>query len=1183
MLMRHFPSPLGGALEMQTVTTARRLSSAWARSPGVALGRAAAAWRGEEAGAPDKTALRARLWADEAETSRANMFTLKTTGGIALSGKSAEERVQLDASALVIACRAPGARGATSPVQALLHEYSLSSHEGVTLLGLAEALLRINSAEGRSRLIADKLAAVRAGGNGVVGNGKAASWTAGHIGLEKPLVVNAAATALATGEAVVGARANLTSHLGMTIGTPFAELVLRLGEPAIRVVVTALMRKLGDEFVLGETIERAIRRGNADAVTHASTSPSLPRQMSFSFDMLGEAARTQKDADAYWESYAHAIKTVGASAALGSSGELKPGVSVKLSALDPRFEPSHRAALLGHVQPLGVAGVRGSLVDSVSQLAALAADAGVDLTIDAEEASRLELQLDIISAVSSKLSRSHPGWDGLGMAVQTYQRRASAVVDWLADVARRDSRKFKMRLVKGAYWDSEMKVAQGLGLPTFPVYTRKEATDVCYHACIAKVLHEHADAITPAFATHNARTLSVVAALARARGWSPLGQEGEGVPLDFEIQRLHGMGQDLHDAATGVGGCLAGVPVRIYAPVGNHDQLLAYLVRRLLENGANSSFVNALADKKVDVAQLVADPALVLEHVHNFTSHPKIAPPRELFSFDPVKNVKAHGLRKNSEGYELGYDITAMEKFAEGMAAVDFTAPRKTPATTPLAVLSAWRSVVPTSRAAALARGGSGAEIQAVVDPTTGTAAGAVSPATPIDIECALEAATAAQPGWDALGASARAGVLRRAADAFEAHCAPLCALLVSEAGKTVPDAISEVREAVDFLRYYANDAEIALAPTVLRGPVGERNEMHFRGRGVWASIAPWNFPLAIYIGQAAAALAAGNAVLAKSAPQTPLCAAAAVALLHGAGVPKAVLAHLPGGAKVGAALVNDQRVDGVVFTGSGEAARAIFRQLAARPVDSALAPLLAETAGLNALIADESALPEQLVSDAVRSAFGAAGQRCSSARLLCVPMESSQTVVDMLIGAMAELSVADPAYLDTDVGPLIDTASVERVQAHVDALMQVAGVKLLGRAALPLPAVSAPQQPAGGGLALPPLPADARPSFFAPVLLEIPSLSALPRRECFGPVLHVLRYDSRPVDSLEKLIRDINKLGYGLTMGLHSRLDSAHATARSSTAAGNLYINRDTIGAVVESQPFGGSRLSGTGPKVHF
>jgi len=1035
---------------------------------------------------PTKRRLREAYLSDEASRNSSNVKAALLD----------EARVKREAKLLVEACRTTEAKKRASPVQALLHEYRLSSTEGVTLLSLAEALLRVRSKEGRSRLIADKLGDRKA---------RNAQWLKGHVGVGKPVVVNAASTALAASELVVGSEQAFKSVAGDALGS----LVHRVGADVVRVAVVSLMKKLGDEFVLGETIGSALKR--------ASKMPHL----AFSYDMLGEAARTRDDAERYFQAYANAVEEVGVGQRQREDQHHPaPGLSVKLSALDPRFEPGRRQDLLLSESSSS------SLVEKVSELCEMAADRGLDLTIDAEEAARLELQLDVLSATSARLATSRPGWEGLGLAIQAYQKRAPAAVDWVAEnVARRDKRRaLRVRLVKGAYWDAEIKLAQILGLASFPVFTRKEATDCSYQAVAAKLLLEYSDCLKPAFATHNARTVAAVADIARKK---PPAQ-------DLEFQRLLGMGEDLHLAAKDV--CFGDdfpkskVVTRVYAPVGNHTELLAYLVRRLLENGANSSFVHALADDSVKAEELASDPVQLLEKKFEFTSHPAVTAPSEIFG----------PRRPNSRGIDLTSDIKAAALFAERASAFEEDA-------------SFFEKAAVEEEAV-------------VLDPSTGLECGRFRPSTTSDVDVALQSAVLGQPAWCALGGAKRGTILRGAAEEVEARGAKLCSLLVAEAGKTWADAIGEVREAVDFLRYYAERAEVDLAPSIMPSVVGERNELCYKGRGVWAAIAPFNFPVAIFVGQAAGALAAGNAVVVKSAPQAPLSGAAVVECLHGAGVPKDVLFHVTGGAEVGRALVRDSRVDGVAFTGSVATARLIAKDLAARR-EGPLPSFIAETAGLNALVADESALPEQLVNDALRSAFVSAGQRCSSARLLFVPQQTADVVLPMLAGAARELRLGDPADLSVDCGPLVDRDAKEKVRAHVDDLLANEDVTVLAAA----PDLDRSRFP------------HVDPANFYPptILLLQGSLDRLPRQECFGPVLHVLTYDARAGDALAALLDQINDLGFGLTCGLHSRLDSAHAIAASKSKAGNLYINRDTVAAVVEAQPFGGTGLSGTGPKA--
>jgi RHH-type proline utilization regulon transcriptional repressor/proline dehydrogenase/delta 1-pyrroline-5-carboxylate dehydrogenase len=944
---------------------------------------------------------------------------------------------------------------AAGGLDAFLHEYGLSSEEGVVLMCLAEALLRVPDPETADRLIRDKI-----GG---------ADWQR-HVGASDSLFVNASTWALMLTGRLVRLEEARPADLAAFLG----RLAAKSSEPVIRQAMVQAMRIMGRQFVMGETIAAALARardGEARGYRH-------------SYDMLGEAARTAADAARYLDSYAAAVAAVGREA--GGRGPVEgPGISVKLSALHPRYEMAEKAR------------VTAELVPRLLRLAKQAKEAGIGLCVDAEEADRLELQLDAVERLSSDASLA--GWDGLGLALQAYQKRAFFVVDWLAELARRHRRRLMVRLVKGAYWDSEIKRAQEQGLDGYPVFTRKASTDVAYLACARKLLAAP-DAFFPQFATHNAHTLAAVVELAGGR-------------RDLEFQRLHGMGEGLYDQLVD-----GGLACRVYAPVGGHQDLLAYLVRRLLENGANTSFVNRLVDEKAPIAEIIADPALRVAAL-KAKPHPRIPLPQELYGRE----------RANSRGVDLS-DPAALRRLARAMDAA----------------AGPWR---------AAPAGGLGRE-RAVVEPRdTSRAVGAVVEASPADIERALAAALAAWPAWAARPAEARAEALERAASALEERTAELMALCVREAGKTIPDALAEVREAVDFLRYYAARARADFArPEAMPGPTGERNQVSLHGRGVFACISPWNFPLAIFAGQVGAALAAGNAVVAKPAEQTPLIAARAVQVLHAAGVPEDVVRLLPGdGPAVGAPLVADPRIAGVAFTGSVEAARAINTALARRP--GPIAPLIAETGGQNAMIVDSTALPEQVVQDAIASAFRSAGQRCSALRVLFVQEDIQKRLLDMLAGAVVELEVGDPGLLATDVGPVIDGESLAALAAHARR-MDRAG-RLICRAPL----------------------ADACElgTFFAPVAYRIDSLDLL-EREVFGPILHVIPFVA---DRLDRVVDAINATGYGLTVGIHSRVDSTARHLHALLRVGNAYVNRNMIGAVVGVQPFGGEGLSGTGPKA--
>ncbi|WP_029011285.1 trifunctional transcriptional regulator/proline dehydrogenase/L-glutamate gamma-semialdehyde dehydrogenase [Azospirillum halopraeferens] len=947
---------------------------------------------------------------------------------------------------LVTALRAkPPARG----VDGLIREFSLSSDEGVALMCLAEALLRIPDAATRDALIRDKIA----GGN----------WRA-HLGSGRSLFVNAATWGLLVTGRLTAAAADHALSSALT------RLIARGGEPLIRRGVDFAIRLLGERFVAGRTIAEAIahgRRREAAGFRH-------------SYDMLGEAALTAADAERYRADYETAIHAIGAAAA-GAGPIDGPGISIKLSALHPRYARAKAERVMAELLPV------------LADLARLAKRYGIGLNIDAEEADRLELSLDLLEALC--FDPELAGWDGLGFVVQAYGKRCPAVIDLLIDLARRSGRRLMVRLVKGAYWDAEIKRAQVDGLADFPVYTRKVHTDVAYVAC-ARALLAAPDAVFPQFATHNARTLATVHALA-----------GEAFrPGDYEFQCLYGMGEGLYEEVVGP----MARPCRIYAPVGTHETLLAYLVRRLLENGANSSFVNRIADPAVPVEELVTDPVdEALAITPPGSPHPRIALPRVLYGAE----------RANAAGLDLA-DEAVLGTLAAALAA----------------------GAAPARRAAPLpADGEPTGPAQPVRNPADHRdVVGSVVAATAADVAAAFARAADAAPAWAATPPAGRAAALGRAADALEARTADLIGLLIREAGKTAANAVAEVREAVDFLRYYG--ARAAQEP--LGSPLGPV-----------VCISPWNFPLAIFTGQVAAALAAGNPVLAKPAEETPLVAAEAVRILHAAGVPPGAVQLLPGDGTVGAALVAHPATRGVLFTGSTEVARLIRRSLAGRGPDGAAIPLIAETGGQNALIVDSSALAEQVVADALASAFDSAGQRCSALRILCVQEEVADRTLAMLRGAMAELSVGNPDRLATDVGPVITAGARDGILRHIEA-MRARGRRV---EALPLP------------------PETARGTFVAPTLIEIDRVAEL-EREVFGPVLHVLRYRR---DGLERLLDDLTATGYALTFGLHTRIDATVERVVARAPAGNLYINRTIVGAVVGVQPFGGHGLSGTGPKA--
>jgi RHH-type proline utilization regulon transcriptional repressor/proline dehydrogenase/delta 1-pyrroline-5-carboxylate dehydrogenase len=973
-----------------------------------------------------------------------------------------QARVQADAVGLVQRTRVRSAD--PDVVEAFMRQYDRSSEEGVLLMCGAEALLRIPDRATADKLIRDKLGD--------------ADWDR-HVGKSSSVLVNASTWGLM----LTGRMVNLADETRRDAVGAFRRLVGRAGEPAIRLAVRQAMRIMGHQFVMGRTIQEALgnsRKGDA------------ARYM-YSFDMLGEAAFTQADADRYFAAYRDAIVAIGAG---GPYPDVlaAPSISVKLSALHPRYEIAKRARVLAELTP------------RVLELARLAKAQGIGFTVDAEESERLELSLDVIAGAYSDPSLD--GWEGYGLAVQAYQKRCPFVLDFLADLARTVGRRIPVRLVKGAYWDSEIKKAQAEGHPGYPVFTRKANTDVSYLACARRMLAAH-DAIYPMFATHNAQTIAAIRHFAQGRR--------------FEYQKLHGMGDDLY--AEVIPADRFGVPCRVYAPVGSHEDLLPYLVRRLLENGANSSFVNRITDEKLPAAELVADPVATVA-AYASKPHTRIPQPRDLYRF-------AGEARNNSMGANISNDDTLAALARDINAAVKpWSAtplvPGATPAGAPIAVTN------PSDRRQLI---------------------GHWTPADAATVEQALKNAVVAHGPWDSTPAASRATILEHAADQLEKRMPEFIALCVKEAGKSLSSSVAEVREAVDFLRYYAMQAREQFGkPRQLPGPTGESNELSLHGRGVFVCISPWNFPLAIYLGQVAAALASGNAVIAKPAEQTTLCAFVATQLLHDAGVPKDVLQFLPGdGATVGAALTRDLRVDGVCFTGSTETAWAINRALAAR--NGPIAALIAETGGQNALIADSSALPEQLVKDAMASAFDSAGQRCSAARVLFVQADIADKVTHMLAGAMDELVVGDPALLSTDVGPVIDEDARKVLAEHAARMDREA--KLIKAVELPA--------------------ATAHGSFFAPRAYEIASLAQL-EREVFGPVLHVVRYRA---DELDAVLDAINATGYGLTLGVHSRIDSTVEKIARKVKVGNCYINRNQIGAVVGVQPFGGEGLSGTGPKA--
>ena len=957
---------------------------------------------------------------------------------VAATGLSARDRQRIAARAaeLVETVRVSAA---PKIMESFLAEYGLNTTEGIALMCLAEALLRVPDAETIDALISDKIVP---------------SHWGRHLGHSSSSLVNASTWALMlTGKV-------LTHSDEHGLVDALHDVIRRLGEPVVRTAVTQAMRELGRQFVLGQTIEEAIENAR----------PREEQGCVYSYDMLGEAARTEADARRYHLAYSNAIGEL--ARLCGADITRNPGVSVKLSALHPRYEYPQRSRVMGELAP------------RLQSLALLAKSANMGLNVDAEEADRLDLSLDVIEAVLSDPALA--GWDGFGIVVQAYGPRAGPVVEWLYALARHLGRRIMVRLVKGAYWDSEIKRAQVLGLDGFPVFTRKANTDVSYLACVRKLLGM-TDRLYPQFATHNAHSVAAILDMAENTA-------------AFEFQRLHGMGEALHDAVLE----RYGTHCRIYAPVGAHRDLLAYLVRRLLENGANSSFVNRIVDTNLAPADVARDPIEVVERHDADAANPVIPCPSAIFGT----------ARKGARGRDIT-DPAAMAELDAGREQFR---------------TACWH-VAPESAGRSAA-----SEIRNPADPDD--LVGRVENADPAGVPDALSGSAAAFEAWSRRGAGERASYLERSADLYEAHAEEFFALAAREAGKTLPDAIAEVREAVDFLRYYAVEARRL------------DRERPGSGRGVFICISPWNFPLAIFTGQIAAALAAGNTVVAKPAEQTPLIAARAVRLMHEAGIPKDVLQFLPGGSAIGARLVSDPRIAGVCFTGSVATARIIDKAMAAHCAPDAV--LVAETGGLNAMIADSTALPEQAVRDVVASAFQSAGQRCSALRILYIQNDVKEHVLQMLFGAMSELRLGDPWDPATDVGPVIDEDAEQDIASYCGRM-------------------------ARKGRQLFKLDVPARGRFVAPTVLEVSGIEEL-EREIFGPVLHVAGFEAREIDAV---VDTVNRSGYGLTFGLHTRVDSRVQQVVDRLAAGNLYVNRNQIGAVVGSQPFGGEGLSGTGPKA--
>ncbi len=970
-------------------------------------------------------------------------------GSARLSGQQ-EQRIDHVATRLIAAIRADDDR--LGGVEDMLREFALTTKEGLALMVLAEALLRVPDARTADQFIEGKL-----------GEGDFVH----HETKSSAFLVNASAWALGMSARVI--------QPGETPRGTIGRLAKRLGAPAVRAATRQAMRLMGSHFVLGETIEAALARAQ----------PRSARAPRYSFDMLGEGARTAADAERYFNSYQRAIDAIGRSVDDRALPD-RPGISVKLSALHPRFEAVSHGRVMAE------------LVPRLTQLARQAKTYDLNFTVDAEEADRLELSLDVIAAVLGDASLA--GWDGFGLAIQAYQKRAGDVIDYVDALARAHDRHLMVRLVKGAYWDTEIKRAQERGLDGYPVFTRKAMTDLNYVACAQKLLGLR-PRLFPQFATHNALTVATVLELAGG---------GSG----FEFQRLHGMGEALYER---LGEDHPDLAYRTYAPVGSHRDLLAYLVRRLLENGANSSFVALAADEAIPVTALLRRPDEIIGDAGR-ASHPNIPLPRDLLLPQ----------RKNSRGIEFG-ERAALSALLSEIAGK--TAPV---AAAPLI----------DGRAAA----GAARQIVSPIDLVT--VIGTIIEVTPAQADAAVAAARAGFQRWSATPAARRAEMLEKAADLLEQRAAHFIALLQREGGKTLDDALSEVREATDFCRYYAAQGrELFGDGEAMPGPTGESNMLRLRGRGVFVAISPWNFPLAIFLGQVTAALMAGNSVVAKPAEQTPLIAAEAIRLLHEAGVPVSALHLLPGDGAIGAALTAHRDIAGVVFTGSTEVARAINRALAAK--DGPIVPLIAETGGINAMIADATALPEQVADDVVTSAFRSAGQRCSALRLLFVQDDVADRMIEMIAGAARELKLGDPRDPATHVGPVIDTEAKQRLDAHIARMTKTARVHLAAAA------------PAG--------------NYVAPHLFELSGADQL-TEEVFGPVLHVVRYAA---DRLDRVLEAIEHSGYGLTLGIHSRIDDTVEAMIARLQVGNVYVNRNMIGAVVGVQPFGGHGLSGTGPKA--
>ena len=977
---------------------------------------------------------------------------------------SDSERAKVTEHACSIVSQSRALRDQQGKLDAFLAEFGLSNQEGVALMCLAEALLRIPDSETQDKLIAEKM--------------KSGDWAA-HKGQSDSIFVNASTWGLMLTGSIIDMDKSITKNPTKWMGA----LVSRSGEPVIRKAVLQAMKIMGAEFVFGRNIKEGLKRQKKQS----------KHQRMMSFDMLGEGARTMVDAERYFGLYSDAIHAVGKSVKSdGDDPHDRSSISIKLSALHPRYEDINADRVIAEMLP------------GLVELAEIAKSYDIQLTIDAEEADRLDISLQVFEALAR--DKKLANWEGLGLAVQAYQKRAPYVIDWLIELANETGRRFPVRLVKGAYWDTEIKYAQELGLPDYPVFTRKASTDICYLSTAKKMI-DAPKAIYAQFATHNAHSIAAIIHMAK--------------DIRYEFQKLHGMGTLLYDAA----GKIAGAPIRTrtYAPVGLHEDLLPYLVRRLLENGANSSFINRFMDAKVPVEAVASDPVDEVQAAPSLR-HTMIPTPDKMYGTSRI----------NSAGCNI-MDGTQSAPLMKALKS----------------------NITKTYEGGSIVAGNlTGGEPQNVVNPAdTSAIVGTVRNAEPSDIDAALSAAHLAQPAWDRLGGAKRADILRSIADAIEADRDTFVDLLVREAGKTLDDCISEIREAVDFCRYYAVEAEKHFEkPTVLPGPTGESNELFLTGRGTFLCISPWNFPLAIFTGQVVAALAAGNAVIAKPAEQTPLIAWHAVNLMIKAGVSADVVHLLTGsGAEVGGVLTADERVSGVCFTGSTATAKHINRTLAER--EGAIVPLIAETGGQNVMIVDSTALPEQVSDDAILSAFGSAGQRCSALRVLFVQDTIADKQIEMLIGALKEQRIGNPASLKTDVGPIIDDIALGHLKDHCAEMEKeasfIAKAEMTGECK--------------------------RGTFLAPHIFEIENLDQL-KEEHFGPILHIIRFTA---EDIPQVLADINATGFGLTFGVHSRLEERWAELFEGTRCGNSYINRNMTGAVVGVQPFGGEGLSGTGPKA--